>query len=337
METSSVARATSILLFGSITMLFAEVFSGSSVYWFLKPSSLFITYPFYILHAVFFFNLAIRLNKTSLRALYIIGTIYGAYEFWFTTVPLYGYINKTPVFHVIFGIALFEYFALIYFWHPVFSFIFSLATYDYLCLKQQQEPSRSSLFHALLVRTRKNEITWLLAFTFATLILLLYTSFKLDAFFIGYGGTLLIIMFFYFLRKKQRGKISISDLAVNNTVFSILGGLIIALYIAGFYYHSHFDIVEPSAFLVAILTYSLSFFLLRKAPTNSNPSPSSLDPQEKNRLIPLFSYLVYPLPLAVLFVLLGFVFAKIAIIAFFSLMFLGLILLLYIAYSLFIN
>ena len=324
----NLAKVAFVLLFGTITMLFAEVLSGSSILWFVQPSSILITFPFYMIHSIFFLNLAIRLNRTALRGLYVIGIAYGAYEFWFTTVPLYGYINQDPVLGQILGVATFEYFALLFFWHPIFSFILSISVLAYFYEIPPQMRSFPGA-HELLKKTPRNTATWLFLLTIGALIISLYAEFNPYVLYIGYGGTLFLVLIFHKLTKVLNPDTDLSDLVVSNNSFVLLGIVIVALYFVGFYHHSTYQIVSWTAFLVIGLTYLLVFILIK---TQNNETSvhevSEIPPEDQERInIPLM--LLYPLAIFPIITIFAFVFQPIAVAAFLSLMVFGIGLLLW--------
>ena len=126
-------QALSILLFGVLSMLFAEVLSGSSTLWFITWFGVLLTLSLYLGHAVFFFNVAIRTHRTSLRQLYFFGMMFGLYEALITKVLWFGYPNATgPAVGYFFGIAWSEFLTLVLFWHPVMSFIMPVLAYEVL-------------------------------------------------------------------------------------------------------------------------------------------------------------------------------------------------------------
>jgi hypothetical protein len=126
-------KALSILLFGVLSMLFAEVFSGASTLWFLTVWGLLLTLPLYLGHALFFFNVAIRTNRTSLRQLYFFGMMFGLYEALITKVLFAGYPGSTgPLVGSFFGVAWGEFLTLVLFWHPVMSFLVPVLAYEVL-------------------------------------------------------------------------------------------------------------------------------------------------------------------------------------------------------------
>jgi hypothetical protein len=126
-------KALSILLLGVLSMLFAEVFSGASTLWFLSAWGLLLTLPLYLGHALFFFNVAVRTNRTSLRQLYFFGIMFGLYEALITKVLFTGYPGSTgPIFGYFFGVAWGEFLTLVLFWHPVMSFVLPVLVYELL-------------------------------------------------------------------------------------------------------------------------------------------------------------------------------------------------------------
>jgi hypothetical protein len=126
-------KHVAILLFGVLSMLFAEVFSGSSTLWFVTPWGVFLTLSLYLGHALFFFNLAVRTNRTSPRQLYFFGMMFGLYEALITKVLWYGYPGSTgATVGYFFGIAGGEFLTLVLFWHPIMSFLIPVFVYELL-------------------------------------------------------------------------------------------------------------------------------------------------------------------------------------------------------------
>ena len=126
-------RLFAILLFGVLSMLFAEVFSGASTLWFLTVWGLLLTLPLYLGHALFFFNVAVRYHRTSLRQLYFFGMMFGLYEALITKVLWYGYPNSSgPAVGYFYGIAWSEFLTLVLSWHPIMSFLVPVLAYEVL-------------------------------------------------------------------------------------------------------------------------------------------------------------------------------------------------------------
>jgi hypothetical protein len=123
----------SILLLGALSMLFAEVFSGASTLWFFDVWGLFLTYPLYLGHAIFFLNVAFLWKKTSPRQLYFFGMMFGLYEALITKVLWFGYPNSSgPAVGYFFGIAWSEFLTLVLFYHPIMSFVVPVFVYELL-------------------------------------------------------------------------------------------------------------------------------------------------------------------------------------------------------------
>ncbi|MHA1137542.1 MAG: hypothetical protein ACTSSE_13740 [Candidatus Thorarchaeota archaeon] len=119
-----------IILFGFLSMIFAEAFSGSSPLWFLGSWGWFVTLPLYWAHTLLLINLALRYERTSLTQLYLWGVIFGLYEAWITKVIWAGYMGEAPAFGTFLGFAIGEFLVLVLFWHPVFSFIIPILVFQ---------------------------------------------------------------------------------------------------------------------------------------------------------------------------------------------------------------
>jgi hypothetical protein len=116
-ETTSKTRLISFLLIGTLSMFFAEIFSGASAtrLWFIDPWSLIVTWPLYFAHTLFFLNLAFRTKRTSMHQLYLWGMLFALYESWITKVLWAGYIGQDPILGTIGGIAILEFSTLVFF------------------------------------------------------------------------------------------------------------------------------------------------------------------------------------------------------------------------------
>ena len=118
-ETSVMA----ILLFGILSMVFGQVFYGSSPLWFLDFFGWSVLFPLVWFQSLLLINIALYYERTSLTQLYLLGIIYGLYEAWITKVVWAGYLHNVPVFGTFLGFAIAEFLIKVLFWHPVFSFI----------------------------------------------------------------------------------------------------------------------------------------------------------------------------------------------------------------------
>ena len=126
-------KIISILLLGSLSMLFAEVFSGSSQSWFIDVWGILITFPLYLAHVLFFLIIALKIKKISLTQLYFFGVMFALYESWIAKVLWAGYIDASaPAVGTIFGISTIEFPVLVFFWHPIMSFILPIIVFEIL-------------------------------------------------------------------------------------------------------------------------------------------------------------------------------------------------------------
>jgi hypothetical protein len=116
-------------------MFFTEVFAGSSPLWFISPWAILVTFPLYLVHLLFFLNVALRTKRTSIGHLYLFGVFIGLYESWITKVLWAGYPGTTgPIMGTVLGIAALEFSVLVFFWHPVFAFVLPILTFEALAL-----------------------------------------------------------------------------------------------------------------------------------------------------------------------------------------------------------
>ena len=174
------------LLIGALSMLYAEVGSGASNLWFLDPFGWLLTFVLYALHTLFYFNIAVRLHKTSIQHLYLLGMLFALYEAPITQVLWSGYIDQgSAMWGTFLGVAWGEFLVLVFFWHPVMSFILPILTYEVFILEGNEEeglgenvlPTHTEFF-ARLAKKKK----WLFFFT------ILFTPFQL----IGSGFDIVI-------------------------------------------------------------------------------------------------------------------------------------------------
>ncbi len=163
----SPSNAINVFLLGSLSMFFAEVYSGSSPLWFLEAWGWIITFPLYMSHILFFLNIAIKTKRTTIGHLYLFGALFGLYEGLVTRVLWFGYPNSEgPIFGTIGGlggIATLEYLTLIFFWHPIFAFIIPILVYDVFILKGGENATGMFPSHTPRLRkTRKNKVIFAL-------------------------------------------------------------------------------------------------------------------------------------------------------------------------------
>ena len=261
---STKIKILNILLLGTITMFFAEVLSGSTILWFISLPGLLITFPIYIIHAVFFLNLAIRTERLDYSGLYFIGVLYGGFEFWITTVPLCGYINTNPIMGCMLGVAILEYMALLYFWHPIMSVMSTFLVFNYLAAKSEKSAEVEGIpaLNEFSPRTTIVKMHWLVILMIGVFICFLYSQLNVTNYLLGYFGTLGIIGFLTLIIKRSGGSISFSNIILSDRVFKILDIIIVLLYVLGFYIRSHFMVISPFPIIV-LITYAIGVIGLK--------------------------------------------------------------------------
>ncbi len=119
-----------IVLFGFLSMIFSQVFTGTSPLWFLGASDWFVALPLYWAHALLLLNLALRYERTSLTQLYLWGIIFGLFEGWITKVIWAGYVGEVPAFGTFLGFAVGEFLVVALFWHAFYSFIVPILVFQ---------------------------------------------------------------------------------------------------------------------------------------------------------------------------------------------------------------
>ncbi len=117
-------------MIGALSMLFGEVYAGSSNVWFLDAWGIFSTYSLYLTHIIFYVNLAKRWNRSRISHLYFFGALFALYEGPITQVLWSGYMNAADPPNIFLGISIIEFIVLVFFWHPVFSFVIPVFVYE---------------------------------------------------------------------------------------------------------------------------------------------------------------------------------------------------------------
>ncbi len=137
-ERARTSNLSPIILFGILSVICAEVFSGSSPLWMWDLWGLFVVLPLYWGHGLILWNIALRYRKTTVTHLYILGIIYGLYESWMTKVIWAGYMDQDPQFGQFLGFAIGEFLVIALFWHAIFSFIIPLFVFQILGSNQHE-------------------------------------------------------------------------------------------------------------------------------------------------------------------------------------------------------
>lgn len=126
-------KISPILLIGTLSMFFAEVFSGASQTWFINGWGILVTFPLDLVHLLFFLAIAMRTKRTSLSQLYLFGVMFALYEAWITKVLWAGYMDtEGPSLGTSLGLGVAEFPVLVLFWHPIMSFIVPILVFEIL-------------------------------------------------------------------------------------------------------------------------------------------------------------------------------------------------------------
>jgi hypothetical protein len=106
-----------------------EVFAGTGAGWLTRPDVYILGLPLYALHFLLLCHIAIKTKRTSWRALYLFGIVFGLYETWVTKVVWAGYLDQSSFAMGGFGpwFGVHETLGLILFYHAVTSFLLPLA------------------------------------------------------------------------------------------------------------------------------------------------------------------------------------------------------------------
>lgn len=251
----------SILLLGTLSLLFAEVFSGASTQWFLDGWGWLLTLPLYLGHCLFFYWIAYKSKKTSLIQLYFLGILFALYESWITKVLWAGYINEAgPGMGLLAGIAFNEFSILTFFWHPIFSFILPILTFEVITGNMLVS------HHSILTKTKKK------TFLIIGLLILVSTfvangnGHDLGSTLASLLGTYLLIFIFELLSKE-------TDLTMFH--FKKIGFVFLSLYLVGLYLWSFFMILPERLpqtllpYLSILFWYIVGIVLFHKTKANN--------------------------------------------------------------------
>jgi hypothetical protein len=264
------------LLVGCLSMLYAELFSGASRLWFFNAWSLLVTFPLYMVHVIFFFNLALRTAKTSPVHLYFWGMLFALYESWITQVLWVGYTAGQPILGTVFGIAVGEFFGLVLFWHPVMSFIMPLVIFEVLVLSISTDNPEERVLPShvpLLVLTPRNKK--ILVFLYILGSISMTVSYQGDILLglVVLGGTYGIIYGLY--RMARTYQVTIHSLRVGRKGLALIVGYLLLLYAFTFFGFGYQQgrISGPLPIVTTILLYIVIIWLI----VSSRPTEESVE------------------------------------------------------------
>ncbi|MCD4703238.1 MAG: hypothetical protein K8R64_02890 [Methanosarcinaceae archaeon] len=214
-----------ILLIGTLSMLFAEVFSGASQTWFINGWGILVTFPLYLAHLLFFLAIALRTKRTSLSQLYLFGVLFALYEAWITKVLWSGYMDSEgPSLGTFLGLGMAEFPILVLFWHPVMSFIVPIFVFEILTGKAlvQHTP--------ILKKSCRKTIVICMFLILVSSFIANGNGFDLISANMAVGGSLLIIAGLHRLSKG----VDMTRLVPGRRGFTLLSGYLLLLYIVTF-------------------------------------------------------------------------------------------------------
>ncbi|MHA1907695.1 MAG: hypothetical protein ACW98Y_10410 [Candidatus Thorarchaeota archaeon] len=236
-----------IVLFGLLSVICAEVFSGSAPLWMYELWGLFVVLPLYWGHGLILWNIAVRYHKTSVTHLYLLGIIYGLYESWMTKVIWAGYMGQNPQFGQLLGFATGEFLIIALFWHAVFSFIVPIIAFQLLGNKDQ------------MVRKSKLNV---IIFGFIILIPSIFIpsglNFDFIATLLSFGtNTILLVFMIYIAKKLNPNGFTLDSLRLGKKGMGITIGYTAFLYVFLLIILFPERIAPPFTLLLTVLFYAL--------------------------------------------------------------------------------
>ncbi len=261
-----------VILYGFLSMIFAEVFSGASPLWFLTSWGWFVTLPLYWAHALLLINLALRYERTSLTQLYLWGIIFGLYEGWITKVIWAGYMGGSPGFGSFLGFAVGEFFIIALFWHAVFSFIIPIMVFEIVAIQTHKgEAAEVYTSHLKVIsKTGRNRIIlWIVIIAGA---LFMTTGLNADPLAVVLAGGMnfaFIFLLSYLTISLSRKPLDLESLRVGDRGMSIIIVYLIALYGVTFLTLLPERIPSIGTILLTIAFYIVVLTLIFLTPRNT--------------------------------------------------------------------
>jgi hypothetical protein len=258
-------RWTFIILIGCLSMFMAEVFAGSSQMWFIDGWSLLVTYWLYLAHLLLFLNLAFRTKRTSIPQLYLWGILFALYESWITKVLWSGYPgSEGPAIALVGGIAILEFFTLVFFWHPVLAFIMPILVFESFALSQNSQLKLEqkilvSHFNYLKKDNKKFFYFCLFLILIGSVFLSLNTGFNIIVALIASIGSIGLIFLFFKLSGRNKNCFSIYSLRLGKLGLGVVFSYIIILYIITFIFLMPQNI--PTSFIPFLIIIGFYAFI----------------------------------------------------------------------------
>jgi hypothetical protein len=111
------------IVFGLLSMFFAEVTCGNEPFAILLPDKLLFMWPVYGLHLLVLGSLVLR-RKGGFGPVYIAGCVFGLYEAYMTKMLWAPEWDPRPI--MLGGVSVFNTMVLVFFWHSLMSFVVPL-------------------------------------------------------------------------------------------------------------------------------------------------------------------------------------------------------------------
>ena len=261
-----------IFLFGFLSMIFAEVFSGAFPLWFLGQWGWFVTLPLYWAHAILLLNLAMKYERTSLTQLYLWGVLFGLYEGWITKVIWAGYMGDVPAFGIFLGFAVGEFFVIALFWHALFSFIIPILVFQIIV--QATNKGKAGSIHTshlgVISRRRRNYV--LLGIIIVAGSLFMMMGLGADSFSImvaGITNLAYIVLLSWFVTSWNSKPLDLESLRLGKRGMSITIIYLFALYIFTFFTLFPERIPPLGTILLTIAFYGFVIVLIFVSPKDN--------------------------------------------------------------------
>ena len=261
-----------IFLFGFLSMIFAEVFSGSAPLWFLGIWGWFAVLPLYWAHALLLLNLAMKYERTSLTQLYLWGVIFGLYEGWITKVIWAGYMGDVPALGTFLGFAVGEFFVIALFWHALFAFIIPILVFQIIVQATNKGEAGSIHTSHLGVISKGKRNYVLLGIIIVTGSLFMMMGLGADSFSIivaGITNLAYIVLLSWFVTSWNSKPMDLESLRLGKTGLSIIIIYLFAYYIVSFFTILPERIPSLGTILLTIAFYGFVIILIFVSPKDN--------------------------------------------------------------------
>jgi len=250
------------IILGFLSVFFAEVISGSDMFPFFLPMSIIVVIPLYTLHILVLSHIVIKQGKPNIYTLFLAGMLFGLYEAYITKVLWNPPWDETAF--KIGGIAVTEFFMLVFWWHAFYSFIIPLFLSENLLTGSREIQGYQPEKIQNIFNSKKK--TYVLLVVFAIWAGGFQSLNSINPFYSilsGLSTTFVIGILILIWRRKTTGRdYSIYDLVPNQNEFRVIFILLIIYYIIiGIF-------LRPEAFpdiwgqVTIWIIYSIIFILL---------------------------------------------------------------------------